>query len=86
MHASECKNPKIAAAGYYEPSMVFLSGTDIAPTSAAGAADFMQGGECRFAVVEQSQERTFARRAEAIGLRYLQAGRFRGYSLGSGGR
>ncbi len=87
IHASECKNPEIAAAGYHEPSMVFLSGTDTALTTAAGAADFLKGGgDCRFAVVEQGLERTFARRAEAIGARYVQAARFRGYSLGSGGR
>jgi 4-amino-4-deoxy-L-arabinose transferase-like glycosyltransferase len=87
IHASECKDPKIAAAGYHEPSMVFLSGTDTALTSAAGAADFLKaGGECRFAVVEHGLERAFARRAEAIGLRYTQASRFNGYSIGSGGR
>lgn len=87
IHASECKNPAIAAAGYHEPSLVFLSGTDVALTSAAGAADFLKGGgDCRFAVVEQGLERTFARRAEAIGLRYVRGLRFNGYSLGSGGR
>ncbi|MGD9924353.1 MAG: ArnT family glycosyltransferase [Pseudorhodoplanes sp.] len=87
VHASECKNPWVAAAGYHEPSMVFLSGTDTALTSAAAAADFLKGGdECRFAVVDHSVERTFVRRAEAIGLRYVQAARFQGYSLGSGGR
>jgi 4-amino-4-deoxy-L-arabinose transferase-like glycosyltransferase len=85
IHMSGCKAPEVAAAGYHEPSMVFLSGTDTALTSAAGAADFLMNGEgCRFAVVEQGLERTFARRAEAIGARYLQAGRFKGYSLGSG--
>jgi len=87
VHASGCKSPEIAAAGYHEPSMVFLSGTDTVLTSAAGAADFLKSGDnCRFAVVEQGLERTFARRAEAIGARYSQASRFRGYSLGSGGR
>jgi 4-amino-4-deoxy-L-arabinose transferase-like glycosyltransferase len=87
IHASECKNPRIAAAGYHEPSMVFLSGTETALTSAVSAADFLKGGDgCRFAVIENSLERTFARRAEAIGLRYEQAARFNGYSLGSGGR
>ncbi len=87
IHASGCDNPRIAAAGYHEPSMVFLSGTETALTNAARAADFLKGGDgCRFAVVENSLERTFARRAEAIGLRYEQAGRFDGYSLGSGGR
>jgi 4-amino-4-deoxy-L-arabinose transferase-like glycosyltransferase len=86
VHASECKAPKIAAAGYHEPSMVFLSGTETALTSAAGAADFLQGGECRFAVVEHGLERAFARRAEAIGLRYQQAARFSGYNIGGGER
>jgi 4-amino-4-deoxy-L-arabinose transferase-like glycosyltransferase len=87
IHASECKNPRIAAAGYHEPSMVFLSGTETALTTAVSAADFLKGGDgCRFAVIENSLERTFARRAEAIGLRYEQAARFNGYSLGSGGR
>jgi len=87
VHASECKDPRIAAAGYHEPSMVFLSGTDTALTTAASAADFLKGGDqCRFAVVEQGLERTFARRAEAIGLRYERALVFNGYSLGSGGR
>lgn len=87
IHASGCKTAGIAAAGYHEPSMVFLSGTDTALTSAAGAADFLKGDDdCRFAVVEQGLERTFARRAEAIGVHYTQASRFRGYNLGSGGR
>jgi 4-amino-4-deoxy-L-arabinose transferase-like glycosyltransferase len=87
IHAEGCQNPRIAAAGYHEPSMVFLSGTDTALTTATNAADFLNGGEeCRFAVIEQGLERTFARRAEAIGLRYKQVSRFNGYSLGSGGR
>ena len=87
VHGSECKYPRIAAAGYHEPSMVFLSGTETALTNAANAADFLKGGdECRFAVIEQGVERVFARRAEAIGLRYDQASRFNGYSFGTGGR
>jgi len=87
LHASGCKDPRIAAAGYHEPSMVFLSGTDTALTTADRAADFLTGGdECRFAVIEQGLERTFARRAEAVGLRYNRELLFKGYSLGSGGR
>ncbi len=87
VHASECKDPRIAAAGYHEPSMVFLSGTDTALTTATRAADFLTGGdECRFAVVDDRLERTFARRAEGLGLRYERVLRFKGYSLGSGSR
>lgn len=87
IHASECKEPRLAAAGYHEPSMVFLSGTDTILTNASGAADFLRGGDaCRFAVVEHGLERSFALRAEAIGLRYERAAQFAGYSLGSGSR
>ena len=86
LQASGCEETRLAAAGYHEPSVVFLTGTDTVLTSASGAADFMRGGPCRHAVIEQSLERAFAQRAEAIGLRYLQASRFKGYSLGSRGK
>jgi len=86
VRGSDCDEPKVASAGYHEPSLVFLVGTDTALTSAGGAADFLQGDSCRFAVIESSQDRTFARRAEAIGLRYTKASQFKGYNLGSGRR
>jgi 4-amino-4-deoxy-L-arabinose transferase-like glycosyltransferase len=86
VRTAECPDPKVAAAGYQEPSLVFLAGTDTLLTSAGGAADFLQGDKCRFAVIEASLDRTFARRAEAIGLRYTKASQFTGYNLGSGGR
>ena len=86
VRTAECPDPKVAAAGYREPSLVFLVGTDTLLTNAGGAADFLQGNKCRFAVIEASLDRTFARRAEAIGLRYTKASQFTGYNLGSGGR
>ena len=86
IRAAECPDPKVAAAGYHEPSLVFLVGTDTALTSAGGAADFLQGDSCRYAVIESSLDRTFARRAEAIGLRYTKVSQFKGYNLGSGNR
>ena len=48
-------------------------------TDAAGAADFLREGGCRFAFVEARQERAFALRAEAIGLRYARGPRIDGY-------
>ena len=63
-------HPLAASAGYEEPSLVFLAGTKTHLTDAAGAADFLRHGGCRFAFVEARQERAFALRAEAIGLRY----------------
>jgi 4-amino-4-deoxy-L-arabinose transferase-like glycosyltransferase len=68
---SGCPRPVVAAAvGYHEPSLVFLAGTPTRLTDAAGAAEFLAGGECRFAFIEARQERGFAQQAEAIGLRY----------------
>lgn len=64
--------PAVAAAGYQEPSLIFLVGADTLNTDGAGAADFLHAGGCRFAVVEKSQERAFGQRADAIGLRYTR--------------
>ena len=86
IRAAECPDPKVAAAGYHEPSLVFLVGTDTALMGAGGAADFLQGDSCRYAVIESSLDRTFARRAEAFGLRYTKVSQFKGYNLGSGNR
>ena len=81
---SECKQPLAAAAGYHEPSLVFLVGTTTLLTDGAGAAEFLRQGPCRFAFVESRHERNFVQRAEAIGLRYTQGSRVEGmnYSIG----
>lgn len=81
---SGCANPQVASAGFHEPSLVFLVGTETRLTDGTGAADFLRGGDCRFALVEARQERTFLRRAEARGLRYAAGPRIEGinYSIG----
>jgi 4-amino-4-deoxy-L-arabinose transferase-like glycosyltransferase len=79
-----CVGPKVAAAGYHEPSLVFMTGTSTLLTDGAGAADFLGHGSCRFALVESRSERTFAQRAEAIGLRYNVAARIDGYNFSQG--
>jgi len=81
---SGCSEPLAASAGHHEPSLVFLVGTSIRLTDAAGAAEFLRGGGCRFAFIEGRQERNFAQRAEAIGLRYSQQLRFEAINTGSG--
>ena len=68
-----------------EPSLVFLAGTQTVLTDGAAAADFLRQGGCRFAFVDTRQERSFARRAEAIGLRYAQGPRIEAFNI-SGGR
>jgi 4-amino-4-deoxy-L-arabinose transferase-like glycosyltransferase len=81
---SGCPNPVAAAAGYQEPSLVFLAGTETRLTDSVGAAEFLRGGECRFAFVEQRQEKSFAQRAQAIGLRYTAGPRIEALNISTG--
>ena len=79
-----CVGPKAAAAGFHEPSLVFMTGTDTLLTDGSGAADFLGQGTCRFALVELRSERSFVQRAEAIGLRYKVGTRIDGYNISQG--
>jgi 4-amino-4-deoxy-L-arabinose transferase-like glycosyltransferase len=81
---ANCKDPQVAAAGYHEPSLVFLAGTRTRLVDGADAAEFLRAGGCRFAVVEGRHERAFLRRAEVIGLRYAPPQRFEGYNYSIG--
>jgi 4-amino-4-deoxy-L-arabinose transferase-like glycosyltransferase len=82
---TECRPPHIASTfGYQEPSLVFLLGTDTRFTDGPGAADFLRGGPCRFAVVDSRSERAFAQRAESTRLRYSLSQRFEGYNISIG--
>src|SRR5262249_31077247 len=86
LRESDCREPVAASAGYHEPSLVFLAGTATRLTDAPGAADFLLGGECRFAFVELRHERSFGQRADADGLLYSQVGRIEAFNIGSGTR
>ena len=83
LHDAPCA-PLAASAGYEEPSLVFLAGTKTHLTDAAGAADFLLPGGCRFAFVEARQQRALALRAEAIGLRYNRGPLVEGYDISIG--
>jgi 4-amino-4-deoxy-L-arabinose transferase-like glycosyltransferase len=86
LHRASCSNPRAASAGYQEPSLVFLAGTATRLTDASGAADFLDGGTCRFAFVEAQQQRAFALRATTIGLRYTAVTNVDGFNLTNGRR
>jgi 4-amino-4-deoxy-L-arabinose transferase-like glycosyltransferase len=79
-----CSHPIGASVGYEEPSLVFLAGTTTRFTDAAGAADFLRQGACRLAFIESRHERTFALRAEAIGLRYNAGPRVEAFNVSIG--
>jgi 4-amino-4-deoxy-L-arabinose transferase-like glycosyltransferase len=84
LHDSTCAHPVATSVGYEEPSLVFLAGTTTHFTDAAGAADFLREGSCRFAFIDARQERAFALRADAIGLRYDPGPRIDGYIISNG--
>ena len=84
LRQSDCRDPIAASAGYEAPSLVFLAGTKTHFTDAAGAADFLLKGPCRFAFVEARQQRAFALRAEAIGLRYNPGPRVEAFNISIG--
>jgi len=57
--APQCGLLKRATTLYREPSLVFLSGTDLAMTIGKGAADFLMEGPCRVAFVDSRDETLF---------------------------
>jgi 4-amino-4-deoxy-L-arabinose transferase-like glycosyltransferase len=85
LRISGCTAPRVTSTGYYEePSLVFLLGTDTRFTDGAGAAEFLRGGPCRFALVDTRSERSFVQRADAVGLRYAVSQRVDGYNISIG--
>ena len=48
-----------AAAGTHEPSLVFLTGTNLLLTDGIGAAAFLKSGDCRVAFVDRREEPNF---------------------------
>jgi 4-amino-4-deoxy-L-arabinose transferase-like glycosyltransferase len=81
-----CAAPVVAAAGYHEPSLVFLAGTRTRLVDGPTAAEILKQGSCRFAIIETRHDRAFAQRAEAIGLRYSLRGKLDNYFNFNGGR
>jgi len=84
LRKADCRRPAAAAAGFHEPSLVFLAGTSTLLTDGAGAADFLALGGCRFAFVEARAEPGFLRRAQAIRLPVHGAGRVEGFNYAGG--
>jgi 4-amino-4-deoxy-L-arabinose transferase-like glycosyltransferase len=86
IRSTDCAAPAVAAAGYYEPSLVFLLGTHTRLTDAAGTVEFLREGDCHFAILQGRHERVFAQHAEASGLRYAPLTRVEGFNFSTGRR
>jgi 4-amino-4-deoxy-L-arabinose transferase-like glycosyltransferase len=85
VRATGCTDPHVASTyAYQEPSLVFLMGTGTRFTDGVGAAEFLRGGACHFALVDPRSERSFVQRADAVGLRYSLLQRIDGYNISIG--
>ncbi|MCC2112754.1 MAG: glycosyltransferase family 39 protein, partial [Hyphomicrobiales bacterium] len=79
-----CPDPQIAATGYHEPSLVFLTRTDLTMTDAAGAAQFLADGGCKVALVEAAGEEAFTTAAGGLNLQPRLVDRVAGRNIGGG--
>lgn len=88
----DCPNPRFASAGYEEPSLVFLTRTDLRIGNADAALDFLRGGPCRFAFIDAapfangmpSHERVFLSTAEQRGVQVEKIGGVEGRNINGG--
>ena len=74
--ARRLRNPVAAAAGYQEPSLVYLGGHSTRLLDGPGAADFLRG-RLPLRIRRGAAGADFLRRADAIGLRYSPGPRAR---------
>ncbi|BCP53397.1 glycosyl transferase [Kaistia sp. 32K] len=82
--ALDCPDPRFTSAGYGEPSLVLLAGTDTVLTDGAGAASFLAAGDCRAAFVEKRQLPSFNERTDDLGMMVDETGTVRGYAINGG--
>jgi 4-amino-4-deoxy-L-arabinose transferase-like glycosyltransferase len=83
--AQPCAEATVAAAGYAEPSLVFLLGTDTRLTDAAGAAAHVaRGGPCALALVEKREEPAFLAALPTVDPPVFELGRISGFNYSNG--
>ncbi|WP_293866588.1 glycosyltransferase family 39 protein [uncultured Alsobacter sp.] len=82
--AAECAPTGLATVGYREPSLVFLTRTDLEMTDGPGAAGYLRQGACRVAFVEKRQEEAFLKAAGEAGLQPKLLSRVTGLNLNGG--
>jgi 4-amino-4-deoxy-L-arabinose transferase-like glycosyltransferase len=83
-HAVGCSNPAYVSAGFNEPSLVFLTSTEIDLTDGGSAGRFFAGQGCRIAFVERRQEAAFHAALDGAAGRPALRTRIRGLNINSG--
>jgi 4-amino-4-deoxy-L-arabinose transferase-like glycosyltransferase len=81
-----CPGPRLVAAGYREPSLVFQTSREIVLADGRGAAAAVAAAPCALAFVAPDQRAAFDAALAAAGVRMAAAGRIEGLNLGSGRR
>jgi 4-amino-4-deoxy-L-arabinose transferase-like glycosyltransferase len=84
--SSACRNPQVISAGYREPSLVFLVGTELDMGDGAEAARFLNQPGCRIAFVTQREQAGFEAEAARIGLTPRLVTRISGFNINGGRR
>src|SRR3974390_325133 len=85
VHATGCEQPHVGSTfAYQEPTLVFLRGTGSHFTDGVDAAEFLRSGACHFALIDPRNERSFAQRADALGLRYVRVQRIDVFNISIG--
>jgi 4-amino-4-deoxy-L-arabinose transferase-like glycosyltransferase len=80
-----CEKPKLASAGYNEPSLVFLSDTQTRLTTGDVAADHLVAHPaCGVAAIEQRHLQPFLDRVAASGQKVLAVGALDGFNYARG--
>jgi hypothetical protein len=83
----DCQQPAIATLGYREPSLVFLTRTDLDMVETGEeAARFLSGGSCRMVFVERRFEEAFRAAAGALALQPALETRVAGFNINGGRR
>lgn len=82
-----CENPKVATLGYREPSLVFLTRTDLKMLeTGAEASAFLKEGGCRLVFIEKRFEEAFRTENERLGQQPALSTRVTGFNINSGRR
>jgi hypothetical protein len=79
-----CPDPDFASAGFDEPSLVLLGGTQTRLGDGERAATFLSQGACRVAFIEKRQLASFNSRADDLGLTPTTLGVVNGYNINGG--
>jgi 4-amino-4-deoxy-L-arabinose transferase-like glycosyltransferase len=83
LSSQQCARFSAVTVGFNEPSLVFLTGTDLLMTGGEEAARFMQGGPCRVAFVDLRGEAAF-KAALSPAANIVAATRVQGLNLNGG--